>query len=180
MAEKFQNKYRIPSNRLQGFDYGSHNLYFVTICTKNKIHYFGEIVKSVETDNYASLQPTEIGKIAFDFWQEIPKHYPFVILEEFVIMPNHIHGILFFNLPEKTDWNPNKFGSQSQNLGAVVRGFKSSVKRYANQNEIEFEWQTRFHDHIIRDENERYAIKNYIINNPKNWNKDELNNNNPS
>ncbi|MGC4129059.1 MAG: transposase [Bergeyella sp.] len=179
--KKFQNKYRIPSNRLQGFDYGSHALYFVTICTKNRVHYFGEIVETdnyfVETDNYPSLRETTIGKIAFDFWQEIPEHYPFVELDGFVVMPNHVHGILFFNRPEKTDWNPNKFGVQSQNLGAVIRAYKSSVKRYANLNEIEFEWQSRFQDHIIRNEEQRQIIKNYIMNNPKNWKGDKFNGN---
>ena len=183
MAEKFQNKYRIPSSRLQGFDYGSHASYFVTICTKNKIHYFGEIVNThnVETHHYASLHcpslcPTDIGKIAFDFWAAIPEHYPFVVLDEFVIMPNHIHGILCFNRPGKTDRTPNIFGAQSQNLGAVIRAYKSSVKRYANQHNIAFEWQPRFYDRIIRDERARQAIRNYIINNPQNWYKDQLNN----
>ncbi|WP_113638562.1 transposase [Nubsella zeaxanthinifaciens] len=203
MDDKFQNKYRIPSNRLQGFDYSSHGLYFVTICTKDRIHYFGNI-SSVETDNYPSqnqdnmrnypsqnqaennigkcetdhypfLRVTQIGQIAIDFWKEIPKHYPFVELDEFVIMPNHLHGILFFNRPEKSDWTENKFGSQSQNLGAVIRAFKASVKRYANNNQIKFDWQTRFHDRIIRDDRELRAVRQYIINNPEKWANDDLN-----
>ncbi len=203
MDDKFQNKYRIPSNRLQGFDYSSHGLYFVTICTKDRIHYFGNI-SPVETDNYPSqnqdnmrnypsqnqaennmgksetdhypiLRVTQIGQVAIDFWKEIPKHYPFVELDEFVIMPNHLHGILFFNRPEKSDWTENKFGSQSQNLGAVIRAFKASVKRYANNNQIEFDWQTRFHDRIIRDDRELRAVRQYIINNPEKWANDDLN-----
>ena len=180
MPEKFRNKYRIPSNRLQGFDYGSHGMYFVTICTKDRMHYFGEIANTppgVETGNCPSLRMTEVGNIAQQCCMEIPQHYPFVVLDEFVIMPNHTHGILFFNLPDKTDWTPNVFGVQSKNLGAVIRAYKSSVKRYANQNQIEFDWQSRFHDHIIRDEREYHAIKNYIINNPQNWNKDKFNEN---
>lgn len=172
MAEKFKNKYRIPSNRLQGFDYGSDGAYFVTICTKNRSCYFGNIV---ETGNCPFLRPTRIGQIAIDFWNDIPNHYPFVILDEFVVMPNHIHGILFFNKPDKTDWQPNQFGPQSQNLGAVIRAYKSSVKRYANQNNIEFEWQSRFHDHIIRDDHALNNIRQYIITNPENWSLDALN-----
>lgn len=215
MAEKFQNKYRIPSNRLQGFDYGSDGAYFVTICTKNRLCYFGNIVETghcpsqsndaeadiypsknesrnpgeadnypsknntdnrqIETGHCPSLRPTKIGQIAIDFWNDIPNHYPFVILDEFVVMPNHIHGILFFNKPDKTDWQPNQFGPQSQNLGAVIRAYKSSVKRYANQNNIEFEWQSRFHDHIIRDVHALNNIRQYIITNPKNWSLDALN-----
>ncbi len=126
---KFQNKYRIPTNRLLGYDYGSNGLYFVTICTKNRINYFGEIGIFAETHNYASpteipnncasstqeqthncaslqWRPTTIGIIAYQYWQEIPKHYPFVETDEFVVMPNHIHGILSFNRPDKTDWTP--------------------------------------------------------------------------
>ena len=183
--EKFQNKYRIPSARLKGYDYGTNGLYYVTICTKNRIHYFGEINRQtdVETHNCASLidsraalikncaalRPSIIGQTALDYWGKIPIHYPFVELDEFVVMPNHIHGILFFNRSKTIASNPNQFGVQSKNLGAVIRGFKSTLKRYANQNNIEFEWQARYHDRIIRNENELNAIRQYIINNPTNW-----------
>ncbi len=92
-------------------------------------------------------------------------------------MPNHIHGILFFNRPDKKDWTPNKFGVQSQNLGAVIRAFKSSLKRYANQNNIEFEWQSLYHDRIIRNEKALNAIRRYIINNPLKWINDSFNEN---
>lgn len=84
-------------------------------------------------------------------------------MDEFVIMPNHIHGILYLNPIDKTDWTPNKFGPQSNNLGAIIRGFISSVKRYANQINIEFDWQTRYPDRIIRNEKEYHAKKNYFI-----------------
>jgi len=201
--DKFRNKYRIQSARLQGYDYGSNGMYFVTICTQNRLHCFGEITESngdgllaadednglivdadngfhVEADNYPPLreiqyQPTEIGKMAFEFWNEIPQHFPFVVLDAFVIMPNHVHGILIFEKPNKTDWTPNKFGTQSQNLGSVLRGFKASLKRYANQNNIEFGWQSRFHDHIIRNEIELKNIRAYTRNNPMNWVRDRLN-----
>ncbi len=201
--DKFRNKYRIQSARLQGYDYGSNGMYFVTICTQNRLHYFGEITESngdgllaadadnglivdadngfhVEADNYPPLreiqyQPTEIGKMAFEFWNEIPQHFPFVVLDAFVIMPNHVHGILIFEKPNKTDWTPNKFGTQSQNLGSVLRGFKASLKRYANQKNIEFGWQSRFHDHIIRNEIELKNIRAYIRNNAMNWVRDRLN-----
>lgn len=211
--EKFQNKYRIPSARLKGYDYGSHGLYFVTICTKEKIHYFGNIVEThdyaspiintnpVETDdcpspnkanlktdnylslqehknnkqthNHASLRETEIGKVAREFWQQIPLHFPFVELDEFIVMPNHVHGILFINKPAKVTWTPNGFGSQSRNLASIIRGYKASVKRFANQNNIEFDWQSRYHDRIIRNYNELDNIREYIINNPIKWSTDE-------
>lgn len=105
---------------------------------------------------------------------DIPTHYPFVELDDFVVMPNHIHGILYFNRIEKTVWRPNVFGMQSKNLAAVIRAFKSSLKQYANQNNIDFHWQSRFHDRIIRNEMELMAIRNYIYNNPINWKEDEF------
>ena len=211
--EKFKNKYRIETNRMKGYDYGSHGFYFVTICTKNRKNYFGKIIaethnsasqneskstethnsasqkesKSIETHNSASqnkskstethnsaspqpyLQPTIIGQTAINYWNAIPTHYPFVEMDEFVVMPNHIHGILFFNRPEKTDWQPNQFGAQSQNLGAVIRAFKSALKRYANQNRINFDWQPNYHDNIVRDEDHLNNIRRYIKNNPLKW-----------
>ncbi|MDH7461221.1 hypothetical protein QEG73_08015 [Chitinophagaceae bacterium 26-R-25] len=202
--EKYLNKYRIPSARLQGYDYGANGAYFVTICTQKRMRYFGEIVPAVETDEnpspvnqhqhpvgngkgnpcatensetdfHPSLRETAIAKIAHDCWLAIPDHFPFVALDEFVIMPDHIHGILFFNKPDNDDWVANSFGRQSQNLGSVLRGFKASVKRLANENDIEFGWQSRYHDRIIRNGDELDRIRLYIKNNPANWLKDVLN-----
>jgi len=185
--EKYKNTYRIQSNRLRGYDYGAHGLYFVTICTKDRVHYFGEIdvdmhhcasqksaPPSVETHHCASLKTTEIGRIAIDFWNAIPHHYSFVELDEYVLMPNHFHGILFFNRPDRTNWKHNEFGPQSENLGSVIRAFKSSVKRYANKNNLEFHWQPRYHDRIISNEKELLSIRQYIIDNPMNWINDSL------
>jgi len=128
-----------------------------------------------ETHNCVSLRATKIGKIATGYWMEIPVHYPSVELDEFVVMPNHLHGILFLNKPHYNGWNENKFGPQSQNIPAIIRGYKSSVKRFANNNNITFDWQSRYHDHIIRDERELNNIRNYIANNLQNWANDEHN-----
>jgi putative transposase len=105
--DKFQNKYRIPSARLQSWDYGANGAYFITICTAHREHYFGEIVElpTVETPNLGVSTPTivptmqlsEIGKLAEQFWMEIPNHYHFIELGNFVVMPNHVHGILIIN-----------------------------------------------------------------------------------
>src|SRR4051812_34771123 len=143
MEDEYHNKYRVAPARLMGWDYGSHGLYFVTICTKDRLHYFGEIVEKPdkETQNLVSLQATEIGNIAQDYWLKIPEHFPFVELDEFVIMPDHVHGVLFINKPDKTDWELNKFGVQSRNLASIIRGYKASVKKYATVNEISFAWQ---------------------------------------
>ena len=135
MSEKFLQKYRIPSSRLQNYDYSQNGYYFITICTKDREHYFGQI-----TDG--KIQPSEIGKMAQKFWLEIPNHFPFVILDEFIVMPNHVHGILVIeknnndvrvetqNLASLQIPPQNKFGPQSKNLASIIRGYKIGVKKY--------------------------------------------------
>jgi putative transposase len=96
--KKFKNKYRIPSARLQNWDYGSNGAYFITICTQNREHFFGKIVKSiVKSELNALLDESELGKIAEKIWLEIPIHFPYAELGNFIIMPNHIHGIVIIN-----------------------------------------------------------------------------------
>ena len=94
MTKKFQNKYRIPSTRLKNWDYGKNGAYFITICTGNREHFFGEIVT---VDNENEMHLNEIGKLADKFWSEIPKHFPFVELGNYTVMPNHVHGILIID-----------------------------------------------------------------------------------
>ena len=96
-------------------------------------------------------------------------------MDEHVIMPNHLHGILFINKPDHNEWQPNKYGPQSLNLGSIIRGFKAGVKTFATGNKIEFEWQARYYDHIIRTENDLKNIRQYIIDNPIKWKYDRNN-----
>ena len=91
--EKFKNKYRIPSARLQTWDYGWNGPYFVTICTQNRQHYFGDFANG-------EMQLSEMGVLAQKYWYEIPKHFSFVELDAFVVMPNHVHGIIIINKTE--------------------------------------------------------------------------------
>lgn len=86
----FQGKYRVPSARLEDWDYASPGYYFVTICTKDHKSFFGEV-----SDGKMCL--SKIGGIARKFWLDIPNHFPFVDLDEFIIMPNHVHGIVIIN-----------------------------------------------------------------------------------
>jgi putative transposase len=176
--EKFRNRYRIPTARLVNWDYSSHGLYFVTICTKDKEHYFGEITteNQHEAQSVASLRPTEIGRVATEFWEQIPEYHPFAKLDEFIVMPNHVHGIIFINKPDHKEWQPNRFGPQSGNLASIIRGFKAAVKKYTTINQVDFAWQSRYFDRVIRSENELQNIRNYIYNNPENW---EAEKNNP-
>lgn len=90
MAEKFRNKYRVPSARLQNWDYGANGAYFITICTKEMQHFFGEVVDKKMILN-------SVGILAEEFWIEILNQFPYVELGNFQIMPNHMHGILIID-----------------------------------------------------------------------------------
>ncbi len=177
MEDRYRNKYRISSARLAGWDYGSNGMYYVTICTKDRGRYFGEIESNTVSANLedardasiAYLRATEIGIVAFNNWQNIPAFHPFVELDDFIIMPDHIHGILCIDKPDKTSWEINKFGPQSKNLASILRGFKSSVTKYSDINDIKFCWQPRYYDRVIRNEKEYRNIKTYIQDNPDQW-----------
>src|SRR6056297_360165 len=93
MSDKFKGKYRIESARLQNWDYGWNALYFVTICTKNRECFFGEIQDG-------KMEFSKIGEKAGKFWLEIPEHFPFVKLDVHVVMPNHVHGIIIIDKPD--------------------------------------------------------------------------------
>jgi putative transposase len=166
----FKNKYRISSSRLQGWDYSCNGYYFVTLCIKNREYIFGEIENGV-------MFLSDLGKTAEQCWRDIPDHFPFAKPDSYVIMPNHMHGIVIIDKKgiSNVDGTPNKFGPQSKNLGSIIRGFKIGVKKQASINGFHFDWQSRFHDRIIRDENELWNIRNYIQNNPQKWNEDEEN-----
>ena len=183
--EKYQNKYRIPSARLAGWDYANNAAYFITICTKYRIHFFGCIKNH-------KMVLSEMGKTAEAYWYEIPNQFPFVKLESFVVMPNHIHGIIVINkpierwIPELKDSVPpaesisiggfvgNKNPMLNENLSRIVRWSKGRCAFEIHKFHQEFNWQTRFHDHIIRNETEFNRINNYIKMNPKNWGMDKF------
>ena len=191
MANLFQNTYRIPTARLQRWDYSKEGMYFVTICTENKKNYFGSIknssigyVPEIITPN---MELSILGNVALDEWIKTVLIRKDMNLElgEFVVMPNHFHGIMvigenqFNETPKENEINkpPNKksvFSAQSKNLASIIRGYKSSVTNYARKNNIEFSWQSRFHEHIIRSKEELDSISKYILNNPMNWAKDEF------
>jgi len=145
------------SPRLPDYDYSLSGGYFVTSCTHNKEYYFGRIKETV-------MQLSNIGQIANERWAMISEFHPSVRLSDYVIMPNHIHGILF--LLETEDKSPE--------LGNIIGGYKSGVSRVVGQ-EFHFKpplWQPRFHDHIIRNEIDLNRIREYIQTNPVRWKSD--------
>ena len=200
MAEKFQNKYRIPSARHPNWDYGTNGAYFITICTKDRQYFFGECADG-------KMKLSTLGAIVQGFWYKIPKHFPFIELDEFVVMPNHIHGILILNKnkvneniietigpveighrPVSTDEyvsiNNNdktigqkRFRNQGKNtVSSIIGSYKSICTKHIHAAFplLNFEWQTRFWDNIIRDNEAFDTISRYIINNPLNWEDDKF------
>lgn len=191
--EKFQGKYRIPSARWATWDYGKNAAYFITICTADREHFFGAVVNH-------TMRLTQLGHAAVDCWNEIPAHFPFVGLDAFVVMPNHVHGIIVIDKPTDAAGTQtvdaqnaenvenavetqnfaslplqpshNRFGPQSQNLASIVRGYKIGVTKFARQHNLPFGWQARYHDHVIRNDAEYNRIRAYIQNNPQNWTED--------
>jgi REP element-mobilizing transposase RayT len=183
MTNKFQNKYRISSARLKNWDYGNNGAYFITICSREREHFFGE-VESIDNEN--EMQFNEIGKLANKFWSEIPIHFPFVELGNYQVMPNHIHGILIINkkniiddttdkvIEVKRNEQMSKISPKSGTIPTILRSYKSVVTKNAHYIHADFEWQERFHDHIIRDTESFDRIQNYIENNVTNWKEDKF------
>lgn len=155
--------------RLDDFDYSSEGAYFVTICTKNRACVFGEIVDG-------EMVLSDFGKIAHEFWEEIPLHFSDAVLGEFVVIPNHIHGIVF--LVEYDAVGNNDRYSPHRNMEyipKIISQFKSSITHKIRKkfDDFSFAWQKSFHDRIIRNENELIRIREYIVQNPLRWESDE-------
>lgn len=183
--KKYNNKYRIESVRLKNWDYRNNGAYFITINTGNRKHFFGEIINS-------EMKLTAIGEYAENFWMEIPKHFPFVELGNFVVMPNHTHGILIINNVKSLQCNDsdnnkslqcndsttNQYYSdispKSGSISTIIRSYKSVVSKHARLLHPEFNWQSKFHDHVIRNSESFERIQNYIENNPSNWKEDKF------
>jgi REP element-mobilizing transposase RayT len=170
------------SIRLPEYDYSSPGFYFVTITTRDKLPIFGSLV------DYA-VQLNEFGRIAEDYWREIPTHFKYVELDEFIIMPNHVHGIIVIkdSPAGKTFWKKHQASRlnvgaqhaaplrrdrlrvQPGSLGAIIRSYKSAVtnginKLCDNANK-EAVWQRNYYEYVIRDENDLDQIRSYIVNN---------------
>ncbi|HQA73724.1 transposase [Flavobacterium sp.] len=228
MRDKFQNKYRIASARLHNWDYSSNGAYFITICTQNKEHYFGTI-------NDGKMVLSEIGKLVEQFWIEIPNQFLFIELGNFVIMPNHVHGIIIINklhtnsqvetrfiasnnsnttdetrfissnnsnttdetrfiasnnsnttdktrliasLQEQPIKNGGFAGDKNpmfhENISKIIRWYKGRCSFEIRKIHADFGWQSRFHDHIIRNANSFENIQNYIQENPERWENDKF------
>ncbi|MBF9220445.1 transposase [Hymenobacter ruricola] len=171
----FREKYRVASTRLPGYDYAQSGAYFVTICVRDRQPSFGTVEVPRTGWDAAFVQPTKLGQRALTGWASIPEFAPFVTPDAFVLMPDHIHGILLFDKDEPSGppaSYDNHFGPQRNNLASVLRGFKSGVTTFARVHGLAFASQPRFHDRIIRSDDELRRIRDYILTNPSRWEKD--------
>jgi putative transposase len=237
----FKNQYRIESARKPDWDYGSNGAYFITICTQNRTHFFGEIKDH-------QMYVSNAGILAQQYWMEIPERFPCAFLDAFMVMPNHIHGIIIINkqesefddvetrfiasnaAPESPNAAPdtqpqNKIaggitGNHNpmfhENIARILRWYKgrctfeirrdaihrvSAMQNVSNTTQeildngqnvtikqtaatldainrvstAKFDWQERFHDHIIRSHASYLYIQNYILTNPQRWKDDKFN-----
>ena len=166
----YKNKYRVESIRLSNRDYRANGYYFVTICIHEKSCYFGDIIKN-------KMQFSQVGKVAKKNWQIIPEHFHNIYLDAYVIMPNHLHGIIVIDRPDNKSNTPNQFAPlKPGSLSAIIQAYKASVTRWCRKNDDDiFRWQSRFYEHIIRDQRGLENIRNYIVNNPVKWSEDKHN-----
>ena len=184
MCSRFRLNYRRKSIRYPGRDYSLPGKYFVTICTANMERWFGSVIND-------EMYLSDIGRIASEMWFEIPVHFPYIGLDAFVVMPNHIHGIIVIkkssrktlagtlhatSLPTPdTDNVKNIFMSSISpkpgSLSVVMRSYKSAVTKYAHEIDSRFLWQSKFHDRIICTSGQLSRIRKYIMNNPAKWDK---------
>jgi putative transposase len=159
------DKHHRRSIRLKGFDYSRSAVYFVTICVQHRECLFGTISQN-------QLLLNDAGEMVSKEWLALPSRFPSIILDEFIVMPNHFHGIICI-LPDAAN-NPT--------LGRIVGAFKSIVNNHYiagvnTQNWQPFNkrlWQRNYYEHIVRDDSALEKIQGYIQNNPLTWELDSL------
>ena len=189
LKKLFKNKYITWSRRIKNFDYASDGYYFITICTKDRIEYFGKIING-------KMYLNQLGQITYKYWQEIPKHFNFIIPDKFIIMPNHVHGIIHIDhdfgrallCPTETrhclvssnikTFAKSRFQNQGKGtISAIIGSYKSVCAKTIHQKfpKINFQWQSNYHESIIRGEQGLSKVRQYIRNNVIKWYRDRNN-----
>jgi putative transposase len=159
------------SIRLKDYDYSQAGAYFITICTQNRECLFGEIINGKMILN-------GYGEMVLKCWSDLPNHYYNLILDSFVLMPNHLHGIMYIpvNVGAGLKPAPTRASKKTHGLPEFVRALKTFSARRINEirNTPGISvWQRNYYERVIRDESELNKIREYIINNPLNWETDE-------
>ena len=152
--------------RLEGYDYSGNGSYFITICTQKRLHLFGEVGQGL-----CSCRLTPIGEIIEREWYSLTERYPHITFDNFVVMPNHVHAIISIN------WQSEARQEQSPcpTIGDIICAYKSITTKLCNKNDTitgRKIWHFRFHDHIIRNQDEYERIWHYIDENPAKWTED--------
>ena len=163
--KKSHRYYRNESRRLQSWDYSTPGGYFVTICTHLKKPYFSKITNG-------KLRLSSIGKIVAEEWEKTGRLRKNVKLDEYILMPNHLHGIVILQeVVEAPRWGVYKERSiKPDALGSIIGQFKSAcTRRIRSSDDMDFAWQSSYYDHIIRDENDLFRIRKYVRENPSKW-----------
>ena len=159
--------------RKRGCDYNSRGVYFLTICTLNRRCILSRIIGIASPDGMylddTIVELTDFGKIADKYIKQIGDFYEDMFIDQYVIMPNHIHIMLRY-----TGGGPSGTPVPTDIKNSVVSRFVSTFKRFCNKEYGENIWQPRFHDHIIRDNDDYVRCRNYIFENPREWRLDEL------
>jgi len=172
------------SIRLKGYDYSRPGFYFVTICTKDRLPLFGKILDDGKVGPVCFQN--NFGNIARNEWIKTSKLRPNIRLHEFVIMPNHVHGIIEISDRRGTMHRAptignrihtcEKFGDPTpSSIPTIVRGYKSAVTKQINflrKQPGAHVWQRNYYEHVIRDEKSYNFLSEYIMNNPINWRED--------
>ena len=166
MADDNINRRR-RSIRLPGYDYSENGAYFVTLCVRDRACLFGEVVDGV-------MQLIELGGVISSEWFRTPVLRLQVVLDEFVMMPNHFHAVIAIEDSRRgvLPYARPRFRSPAQSLGSIVRGFKSATTTLINpvrNSPGAPVWQRNYHEHIIRNDGELTRIREYIVNNPAQW-----------
>jgi putative transposase len=172
-----RKKHNRRSIRLPEYDYTEPGAYYITICTYQKQCWFGDVVNG-------EMGYNQLGYIVYSFWQKLPRRFQHIQLDEFVVMPNHLHGILIItDIGKKAQGNNKSIKEQfgkpiAGSIPTVIRSFKSSVTKRINlmrSNKIPPIWQNNYYESIVRLESGLDGVREYIINNPYQWDIDEDN-----
>ena len=174
----FKNKYLVNSVRLYGYDYSAEGYYFFTVCTKNRKCFLGEVKRG-------TIGLSEIGCVVWEEWYKTEKIRKNIRLDEFIVMPNHIHGIIEIcvcrDVARNVSTNINQYMSsispKEGSLSVIIRAIKSACTKRINQfGHYNFSWQERFYDHVVKLDSESLdKIRWYIKYNPPLWDKDRNN-----
>jgi len=167
--------HRRRSIRLPEYDYTQPGAYFVTICTHQRECLFGEVMEG-------EMRLSVWGEVAEQCWRDIPAHFPHVELDAWVVVPNHIHGIITITdvvgAQHAAPLQPPRINVRPGSLGAIVRSYKSAVTKRINElrgTPGAAVWQRNYWEHIIRTERALEAIRRYIAENPLRWELDRYN-----